>query len=122
MAPGADDGLATLEWLLVVAAAVGLVAALASTLQAAVDRQTDPGAPRQSRVRDADAAAVAVEHDARQALRTDPSGYDEALFAERCGSLTTVFADVVAAAAWRPGGAAGGPLPSDLPRCEVALR
>ena len=118
MALRAGNGLATLEWLLVAAASVSLGLALAATLQTAVDRQIDPGAQRQSRVRDADVAAVGVEHDARQALRIDPSNYDETLFAGRCVGLTITFADVVAAAAWQQ----DDHVAPDLPRCEVVLR
>lgn len=118
---GAAGGLAIFEWLLMVAAAASVAAALAVTLQAAVDHQTDPVVPRQAHTLDAHIAAASIEHDARQAQQTDPAGYDETPYASRCVALAARFADVVASGVWRPGRSTDGSAVADLPRCEITL-
>ena len=107
MSAGRERGLATLEWIIVLAAA----------LRTVIDDAAETPSSLEARVWEADTAAARIERDARQAQQANPARYDDSLFRGRCHSIGRLHADAVAGTRWVPGGT-----PPDQPRCEVTRR
>ncbi|MCY4422577.1 MAG: hypothetical protein OXC06_05850 [Acidimicrobiaceae bacterium] len=124
-----ERGLASLEWLLIFAAAAGVAGLSTVTVQRVLDDTSEvPGDPA-VRLIDADIEAAFVAHEAQavfdQAVAdAKPADYSSrnADFQSRCNALKGDFRDVVASADWdNPAGTDDRPgTPDDVPaRCKV---
>ena len=116
-APGsAEAGLATLEWLLIVAAVAGLAALAVVLAQRVVDETAEEVATSSARLTAAMIAAEQVEDDARAAFdagdaRVASWGRWERHFVSRCRRLAITYADAgaeVAVSFARPTGSGDG--------------
>ena len=104
-----ERGLASLEWLLIFAAAAGVAGLSTVTVQRVLDDTSEvPGDPA-VRLIDADIEAAFVADDAQAAFDqavfdAQPAVYSSrnAEFEMRCKALETRFKDVVASAVWEP--------------------
>lgn len=137
-------GLATLEWLLVIAAAGGFAAAMSVAFQSLLDEAArTPPDPRGALI-DAGIDAAAISHEAigpQTALAGSPDGSTQAdaraalaALRRRCENLRSAYPDTVASAAWTwdttpietpappPATASGtGPAPTTAPRLATTL-
>ena len=124
-----ERGLASLEWLLIFAAAAGVAGLSTVTVQRVLDDTSEvPGDPA-VRLIDADIEAAFVAHEAQavfdQAVAdAKPADYRSrnADFESRCEALETDFPDVVASAVWtNPAGRDGdaGTGDDEPARCKV---
>ena len=95
----ADDGLVTLEWLLIVAAVAGLAASTALGVQRVVDDASAVPIDPLVQVLDADIAAAAIAAEAQAVFDADPPNYGSLIddgFHDRCViDLSQDFDDVV---------------------------
>ena len=110
-----ENGLAALEWLLIVAAVAGLAALAVVLAQRVIDDTAEEIATSNARLTAAMIAAEQVETDARAAVASDNRTATwarwENHFASRCRRLAITYADVGAetdAAFARPSGASDG--------------
>lgn len=102
---GEEQGLVTLEWLLIVAAAAGIAALSTVTVQRVLDDTSKVPADPAVRLIDADIEAAFAAHEAQAAFEADPGRYDDDGFSARCDAIATDFSDVVEKAVWiRPSG------------------
>lgn len=111
-APSRDAaGLATLEWLLVIAATGGFAAVMAVALQSVIDDASTTGSDTDSRLIDAGIAAARASDEAVRALiaseaspgdpqRTAAAQAALAALAQQCESIKTAYPDVVESADW----------------------
>ena len=100
MAAMGDQGLMTLEWLLIVGAVAGLAASSVLIVQQVVDDTSEVPADPLVRLIEADVAAAFVAADAQAAFDADPTAYSDTGFASRCTAIQTTLADVVDSTAW----------------------
>lgn len=116
---GAQSGLTTLEWMLVVGAAVGFAASTAVAVQRVVDASTAEESERAVRVVEADTAAAVLERLARCQRSLDcPQGQVQPALdvAGECRRIERDYRDVVASAQWVEPAKDG-----DEPRCSLRL-
>ncbi len=106
-----DCGLATLEWLLVIAAAGGFAAAMAVGFQALIDDTTELIEDPHAAMIEAGIAASRISHDAaaaQTALQASPGDPRQATaaqaalaaLAQQCESVATAYPDAVTSADW----------------------
>ena len=106
-----DCGLATLEWLLVIAAAGGFAAAMAVGFQALIDDTTELAEDPHAAMIEAGIAAARISRDAaaaQTALEASPGDPRQATaaqaalaaLAQQCESVATAYPDAVKSADW----------------------
>ena len=101
-----DEGLITLEWLLIVAAIAGIAATSALTVQRVLDAASEVPVDPLVRVLDADIASAAIAAEAQTVFdvyQLDPAQppYTDADFEPLCqNDLPVQFSDVVEQAVW----------------------
>ena len=105
-----DSGLVTLEWLLIVAAAIGLAASSVLAVQQVLDGAAEVPDDPAVRVIDADIAAAFLAEEANAAALNEHTVKDVKDYGQRCQTgIRDAFSDVVDSAVWRaptttPGG------------------
>ena len=124
--PGRDEnGLMTLEWLLIVGLIAGLAASTTLIVQKVVDDTSEVRPDPLVRLLEADVAAAFIAADAQAAFDeslTNPP-YDDQPFLDRCAvGLADDFGDVVDLAVWTTPFDPGTPtnLDDDIPaKCDI---
>ena len=111
-----DQGLMTLEWLLIVGAVAGLAASTVLIIQRVVDDTSEVPVDPLVRLLEADVEAAFIAAEAQAAFDADPSAYVDSGYASRCTGLQTTYPDVVSSAGWTT--PAAGP-PDVAARCDV---
>ncbi len=96
-----ERGLMTLEWLLIVALTATLGAVTSVVVQRVVDSEVEIVGDPAVRFIDADVRAASIADAANAAAVL--AGYDDDVFAQRCGTqLVSDFIRVIASANWTP--------------------
>ena len=102
-----DQGLMTLEWLLIVGAIAGLAASTVLIVQQVVDDTSEVPTDPLVRLIEADVEAAFVASEAQAAFDADPALYTptvDAGYETRCDpGIPTAYSDVAAVAAWALG-------------------
>lgn len=96
--PGRDEGLTTLEWLLVVAAVAGIAALGVVLVQSVVGGTAEQVGSHSARQEAADLAATELEDAWQQQRPSTQSDADQinARYRRRCRRLEIIYADVLA--------------------------
>ena len=99
---GGDQGLITLEWLLVVGAVAGLAASTVLIVQQVVDDTSEVPADPLVRLIEADVEAAFVAADAQAVFDADPTAYTTSVdtgYQSSCTAIATTY-DEVSNAGW----------------------
>lgn len=100
---GLDSGLASLEWLLIIAAVGGLAAVMVVAVQQLLDDATEVRADRSVRLLEANVLAAELSSQAAAVGAGSDSGPDAAVLAQlgkRCEQLAVNYRDAISAAEW----------------------